>query len=327
MNEYIDILSSDDSTIVEQLNAVQSLQQYKLDTEKVLSMLKDDCIDTDINIGNINTYMSDIKKKLDKIDFENLNDIVKLHKLKSQIMTCNHILNHNKINIKVIDNGNSIDITDKIKDKFVIADFLKDDNTVITKEDNTVITKEDNTVITKDDSIKYIFNKQYNKTLTSERANSDTENNIDLQKDKIFSCFINGKHDIDDVLTIVGDVLSDSSIFRHKNMIFPDFDFTESCEIKTLKKYVTVKYSDDDMYFNMCLDKDNNIVYAFIEQDNNYFYFYTYDMSLYILTNDFNFILNSINGDKKIHVLDKNTSINEIINQLYTTVVTLIVDL
>ena len=296
MNESIDILSSDNSTIEEQLNAVTCLQQYKLDIEKIMNGLDDNKMDETITITNINTVMSDIKKKMDKIDFENLGDIVKLHTLKSQIMTCNYILNNNRPNIKLIDNGNITDITDKIKDKFVIADFLNIDLC------------------------------QVHGLLPFSLLNSNIKNITKLNKEKIFNCIVNLKCDIEDILTIdLDNILTDIKLIKLKKMIVPDFKFKITYEIKLLKKYNILKYNDDNMYFNLCLGKDNKLIYSFIEQINNYFYLYIYDMNLYILSNDYNVSIPLIKFDKIIDY--DNKSINEIIQEIYIFVGTIVTNL
>ena len=296
MNESIDILSSDNSTIEEQLNAVTCLQQYKLDIEKIMNGLDDNKMDETITITNINTVMSDIKKKMDKIDFENLGDIVKLHTLKSQIMTCNYILNNNRPNIKLIDNGNITDITDKIKDKFVIADFLNIDLC------------------------------QVHGLLPFSLLNSNIKNITKLNKEKIFNCIVNLKCDIEDILTIdLDNILTDIKLIKLKKMIVPDFKFKITYEIKILKKYNILKYNDDNMYFNLCLGKDNKLIYSFIEQINNYFYLYIYDMNLYILSNDYNVSIPLIKFDKIIDY--DNKSINEIIQEIYIFVGTIVTNL
>lgn len=296
MNESIDILSSDNSTIEEQLNAVTCLQQYKLDIEKIMNGLDDNKMDETITITNINTVMSDIKKKMDKIDFENLGDIVKLHTLKSQIMTCNYILNNNRPNIKLIDNGNITDITDKIKDKFVIADFLNIDLC------------------------------QVHGLLPFSLLNSNIKNITKLNKEKIFNCIVNLKCDIEDILTIdLDNILTDIKLIKLKKMIVPDFKFKITYEIKLLKKYNILKYNEDNMYFNLCLGKDNKLIYSFIEQINNYFYLYIYDMNLYILSNDYNVSIPLIKFDKIIDY--DNKSINEIIQEIYIFVGTIVTNL
>lgn len=296
MNESIDILSSDNSTIEEQLNAVTCLQQYKLDIEKIMNGLDDNKMDETITITNINTVMSDIKKKMDKIDFENLGDIVKLHTLKSQIMTCNYILNNNRPNIKLIDNGNITDITDKIKDKFVIADFLNIDLC------------------------------QVHGLLPFSLLNSNIKNITKLNKEKIFNCIVNLKCNIEDILTIdIDNILTDIKLIKLKKMIVPDFKFKITYEIKILKKYNILKYNDDNMYFNLCLGKDNKLIYSFIEQINNYFYLYIYDMNLYILSNDYNVSIPLIKFDKIIDY--DNKSINEIIQEIYIFVGTIVTNL
>lgn len=296
MNESIDILSSDNSTIEEQLNAVTCLQQYKLDIEKIMNGLDDNKMDETITITNINTVMSDIKKKMDKIDFENLGDIVKLHTLKSQIMTCNYILNNNRPNIKLIDNGNITDITDKIKDKFVIADFLNIDLC------------------------------QVHGLLPFSLLNSNIKNITKLNKEKIFNCIVNLKCNIEDILTIdIDNILTDIKLIKLKKMIVPDFKFKITYEIKLLKKYNILKYNDDNMYFNLCLGKDNKLIYSFIEQINNYFYLYIYDMNLYILSNDYNVSIPLIKFDKIIDY--DNKSINEIIQEIYIFVGTIVTNL
>lgn len=296
MNESIDILSSDNSTIEEQLNAVTCLQQYKLDIEKIMNGLDDNKMDETITITNINTVMSDIKKKMDKIDFENLGDIVKLHTLKSQIMTCNYILNNNRPNIKLIDNGNITDITDKIKDKFVIADFLNIDLC------------------------------QVHGLLPFSLLNSNIKNITKLNKEKIFNCIVNLKCDIEDILTIdLDNILTDIKLIKLKKMIVPDFKFKITYEIKILKKYNILKYNEDNMYFNLCLGKDNKLIYSFIEQINNYFYLYIYDMNLYILSNDYNVSIPLIKFDKIIDY--DNKSINEIIQEIYIFVGTIVTNL
>lgn len=296
MNESIDILSSDNSTIEEQLNAVTCLQQYKLDIEKIMNGLDDNKMDETITITNINTVMSDIKKKMDKIDFENLGDIVKLHTLKSQIMTCNYILNNNRPNIKLIDNGNITDITDKIKDKFVIADFLNIDLC------------------------------QVHGLLPFSLLNSNIKNITKLNKEKIFNCIVNLKCNIEDILTIdLDNILTDIKLIKLKKMIVPDFKFKITYEIKLLKKYNILKYNEDNMYFNLCLGKDNKLIYSFIEQINNYFYLYIYDMNLYILSNDYNVSIPLIKFDKIIDY--DNKSINEIIQEIYIFVGTIVTNL
>lgn len=296
MNESIDILSSDNSTIEEQLNAVTCLQQYKLDIEKIMNGLDDNKMDETITITNINTVMSDIKKKMDKIDFENLGDIVKLHTLKSQIMTCNYILNNNRPNIKLIDNGNITDITDKIKDKFVIADFLNIDLC------------------------------QVHGLLPFSLLNSNIKNITKLNKEKIFNCIVNLKCNIEDILTIdIDNILTDIKLIKLKKMIVPDFKFKITYEIKLLKKYNILKYNEDNMYFNLCLGKDNKLIYSFIEQINNYFYLYIYDMNLYILSNDYNVSIPLIKFDKIIDY--DNKSINEIIQEIYIFVGTIVTNL
>jgi hypothetical protein len=310
MNEYINTLSSDDSTIEEQLNAVTCLQQYKVDIETIFHTLKGDEMDKSINIDNVNTAMSDIKKKLDKIDFENLSDITKLHKIKSQIMTCNHLLNNNKPNIKVVDNGTTIDITNKIKDKFVIADFLNENQVNEVKDDNIIS----------------FINKRLNVSMTLERYNSDDRNKVIICKHKIFSCLINDKYDI---LKLIQQpdkpTFIDDEIFQHTKMIVPDFNFNISHEVKKLKNYTLLKYEQDIDYINICLNIDDELLYAFIHQNNNYFYIYFYENEFYILTNDFNFTIVVENCNKIINHED--LTINDIINQIYTTVTLFIVEL
>ena len=123
MNKYIEILMNSNSMIDDQLNALTCLNQYKMDIEKIVNNVTVE-IDDEINISNVNNVMNNIKNKLAKINFENLSDINKLAKIKAQIISCNKILLYNKPNIILMENNRSQDITNLIRNKFVIADLI-----------------------------------------------------------------------------------------------------------------------------------------------------------------------------------------------------------
>ena len=124
MNTYIQILDNPNTLSGERTEAINSLIQIKNEIESHVKNLPVDKTVTNINIDNVNKIMYDIKDNLDTIQFDNLQDIKKLFKLKSQIIECNKVLATTKPTINIKDGENTIDITNTIKDKFVIADLM-----------------------------------------------------------------------------------------------------------------------------------------------------------------------------------------------------------
>lgn len=130
MNEYIQILNNSETTSKERSVAINGLIQIKNEIECHVKNLSDSNNNekSNINIDNVNKVMFDIKDNLDNITFDNLCDIKKLFKMKNQITKCNDVLATTKPVISIKNGEDMKDITDEIKDKFVIATSISDEN-------------------------------------------------------------------------------------------------------------------------------------------------------------------------------------------------------
>lgn len=296
MDESIEILSNSSSTIDERLQAVTTLNQYKADLEHVCDNAS---TNTDINVtmDNVNSIMIDASKKLERIDYNNLNDINKLYSIKHTIEKCNKVLSEHKPNVILLHDDRKIDITNKIKTKFVIADLLNETNNDV------------------DDMLQNNTPQNDTPQFGILEDNNDMEE-LDIIWSKLFSYYTDMDYN-----AVEYDYINDLSSDNY--YLFPKFNFKDidndfKVTIKN-KKYKMLRYEYKEQKFEICL-QNNKVLYCMIVENNKFLYICKDQNVIMVKTNNFEYsqhILEIINIDTLDLELEyNNVSIDNIINQI-----------
>jgi hypothetical protein len=127
IQEHIDILEDDTSSVTEKIQAIETLKTIQND---IIEFINEDTVTTKkykVTANNIDQKIDELTQQIQKINMESVDDIKELFDIKSKIEKCNTVMQSMQPTIRTVNGKDVNDITDKIQSKFVIASINSDD--------------------------------------------------------------------------------------------------------------------------------------------------------------------------------------------------------
>ena len=125
LDKYKHVFENPKSTVKQNINALNELKDMRNKIDKMVGSMDKSKKTKNISMNNIDDVLSNLQTTVDEINLDNLESIKKLLLLKPMIENSRQFLINNKPNIYKCEGDGEIDITEKIKSKFVIRKTME----------------------------------------------------------------------------------------------------------------------------------------------------------------------------------------------------------